>query len=146
MFLITLIQTVCGIYLGASADVDVSAKLFCCFLHPSIGLGLGVLAIENYLNHNSGSMDYTFTNHNKNYPSLSNIIIVMSFSFVIYFILATMLPLDWIYDRQATTEALFAARSDDVHYPCDVQTVDEDGQRQALLHVDSLTHVYPNGT
>ena len=63
VFLTTVALTVCGAYLGIAYDINASLKLFFCFLSPSIGLTMGVIAIESYLYHHQGEdMDYFYYN------------------------------------------------------------------------------------
>jgi hypothetical protein len=148
--LTTCALTVCGAYLGIADDISTGLKLFFCFLSPSVGLTMGVLAIESYLFFNDGSMDYDFVNEGKQYPSLSGIIGVTCASAVTYYFIAVGMPFDWIFPKENTAEVYAASRVDEIKYPCDNEeeeskTSDVDPAK-CILNVATLSHIYPDGT
>jgi ABC-type multidrug transport system fused ATPase/permease subunit len=153
-FLITVALTVCGAYLGIAYEISSSLKLFFCFLSPSIGLTMGVIAIESYLFHHSGDMDYMYYNDSKNYPSLQGINGVMCASAILYFLIILGMPFDWIFRQANSIEMYIASRNDEIKYPCDNEEEEEEGGRhsnkiddsQYLLNVKNISQVYPDGT
>jgi ATP-binding cassette subfamily A (ABC1) protein 3 len=148
VFLTTCALTVCGAYLAIAYNISMGLKLFFCFVSPSIGLTMGVIVIETFLFANGGDMNYHAVNHNKQYPDLYNICMVLLCSALFYFLLTLALPLDWLWKLTSSGDNLALNKQDDLKYPCDQEenaTVKENAG-PVLLDVDSLTQVYPDGT
>lgn len=148
-FILIVILTIAGSFMMASTEVDVSTKLFCCFLHPSLGIAAGIVTIENYFYYHSGEMSYSFVNIHLKYPALGDIITVMIFSSLCYFILTLTMPLDWLWrnpvDQAATL--YYKGTMDDSKFPCDNESMDEnENNKNRVLEVNSLACVYPDGT
>ena len=149
VFLTTCALTVCGAYLAIANNISIGLKLFFCFLSPSVGLTMGVIVTENYLYSKGGPMNYHYTNHNKNYPNLYNIDMILLVSALTYFLITLALPLDWLWNLTGSSnnEALALNKQDDIKYPCDVEENTGVGTGgKVLLDVDALTQVYPDGT
>ncbi len=155
-FLLTVALTVCGAYLAIADNISASLKLFFCFLSPSVALTMGIIVIESYLYHHSGSMDYTYVNENKEYPNLNNINGVIIAASVIYFGLILMMPFDWLFRQTNSIEMYIASKNDDIKYPCDNEEEEREATLDAntaateahntLLNVKNLSQVYPDGT
>ncbi len=152
IFVLTVALTICGAYLGIAYDISIGLKLFFCWLSPSVGLTMGVLAIETYMYHNDNArMDYTYQDMSKNYPCLNDIDAVILLSAFTYFMITLALPLDWLWKLTSTAENLAANRQDEIKYPCDneeegaLANVDAKNS-QYILNVDTLSQVYPDGT
>jgi ATP-binding cassette subfamily A (ABC1) protein 3 len=159
VFLVNTALTVAGAFLTLEYEVSVSAKLFLCFLHPSIAFTFGTFSIETYLHHHSGAaMDANFTDHAKNYPSLNACIGVMIASSIVYLFLSIGMPFEWLQTRLLATSdfalvAFVTDREADVKYPCDDEAAEERKKGiktvsavRNLLKVKGLSHVYPDGT
>ena len=148
-FLLNTALTVCGAYLAVAYNISVGLKLFCCFLSPSVGLSMGIVVIENYLYVNGGPMNYSFINHNKNYPNLNDINSILLVSALTYVLITLCFPLEtiWNFFKLPTIEGIAINKLDHVKYPCDVEENTEVGiGGKVLLNVSSLTQVYPDGT
>lgn len=146
IFIFTVAFTVCGAYMGIANNISASLKLFFCFLSPSVGLTMGVLDIENYLYYNDGNMDYSFVNENKAYPSLASVLGITVVSGIFYILMTLIMPLDWLFERRTDTSLFAAAKMDEVKYPCDMEEEEGQDQRNRLLQVNNLAHIYPDGT
>lgn len=115
---------------GIAYDISTGLKLFFCFLSPSVGLTMGVLIIETYLYHYTGStMDYNYVDTARNYPSLNAVLGVTLLSTLMYSIITIGMPFDWVvkaYNSGSNNavniaEMMAAARADDIDYPCDLE-------------------------
>eukprot|EP01039_Chlorochromonas_danica_P002043 gene2043-2228_t len=145
--------TVCGAYLGIAGNVNVSARLFLCYLCPPMGLTMGVLNIESYLYHHD-QMDFTFVNESKNYPCLNDICGVLVASGITFYLFVSNMPFTWLFEKENTARAVYeAVRSDDVggqnKYPCDNEEEEFphlSDKRNSLLDVRQLSQIYPDGT
>eukprot|EP01038_Epipyxis_sp_PR26KG_P005687 gene5687-7851_t len=152
--------TVGGCYLSINYTMSIGLKMFFSFLVPSVGLSLGVFTIETYLYHNNSDMDFDFVDHNKNYPSLQAINLMMCLSGLVYFLLTIGMPFDFIFKSSLKPfENAIGSKIGEMEYPCDDEdkeaqlSNDEEAnaynkinQIQHLLEVNSLSHIYPDGT
>lgn len=144
VLLTTCALTVCGAYLGIANNINHSVKQLFCFMSPSVGLTMGVLAIESYLHSKGGPMDYDYRNEGRDYPSLNEIIGAIFASGVVYFIIAVGMPFDWIFPSENKAELIANAKLDEVKYPCDSE--DNEEPTDAALNVSNLSQIYPDGT
>lgn len=134
VFLLNTALSVGGAYLDIAYNVSAGAKLFICFLNPSIALTMGVLTIESYLYSNDGDMDYNFQNDNKEYPSLNSITGVMIASAAFFLLIVFGMPFDIIFKNKSfSTENYIAGRADEVKYPCDKEDPEEDSAKEKFL-------------
>lgn len=109
---------------------------------------LGVFSTETYLyHHDNSSLDFFHVDHSKHLPNVNSCIGVLIASSIFYFFIAWGMPFDWIIPKESLSDIL--GRVDDSFvYPCDVETVEdeEDTKKSALLKVNEVTHIYPDGT
>jgi ABC-type multidrug transport system ATPase subunit len=164
-FLLSTGLSVAGLYLACNYHISVETKLFISFLCPQAGFSVGLFTIEQYF-HKYGSVElpYSWSYPAKNMPSLLAINAVLIMSGILYGILAWGTPLMWLtqlpYDDfvlgrsnpKATREAV--EKDDEIEFPCDDEEDDDSQARtniqgdddNCLLNVDSLSHVYADGT
>ena len=107
--------------------------------------------IEEYLYDNPNTaMDNYYANTYRNLPTLASVFTVMIFSALFYMIIAWGYPFDWVMENGE--EKVFNPPVEDKLYPCDKEQEGEQevagamASRPVLLNVNSVYHVYPDGT
>jgi hypothetical protein len=154
VFLTTCALTVCGAYLAIANNITIGLKLFFCFLSPSVGLTMGVIVIESYLFAHGNPMNWHYLNHNKNYPDLYEINVVILISALMYFLIVLSMPLDWVWKLFSLSDSNEPGnekpqQQDELTYPCDAEAedaTDSNVSNSVLLNAESLTQIYPDGT
>ena len=93
-------------------------------------------------------MDNYYANTYRNLPTLASVFTVMIFSALFYMIIAWGYPFDWVMENG--DEKVFNPPVEDKLYPCDKEQEQEGtgamASRPVLLNVNSVYHVYPDGT
>jgi ABC-type multidrug transport system ATPase subunit len=156
-FILSTGLSVAGLYLACNYHISVAAKLFISFLCPQAGFCVGVFTIEEYMHKfGGGHMPYSWSYPDKNMPSLIAVNAMLIMSGLLYGCLAWGTPLTWLaslpYEELVLgrrKEGDVVKRDDEVEFPCDDEE-NESGvdasETACLLNVNSLSHIYPDGT
>jgi ATP-binding cassette subfamily A (ABC1) protein 3 len=149
-FLLSTGLSVAGLYLANAYNITAGAKLFISFLCPQIGFGVGIFTIEDYLHRYSNSdFPYSYHDPTKNFPSLIAVNAMIVMSGLLYGLIAWGMPFDWIFRAENQVQGFLTQKNDEIEYPCDNEEreagVDASGA-DFLLKVNSLSHIYPDGT
>ena len=138
-----------GAYVANDHNISIGLKLFLSFLSPQIGLTVGIFGIETYIfHHGDAPMDWSFVDTRKNLPDLKTLNGVLIASAIFYFLINVGMPFDWIFRKPTLAQALVEGK-EDMEYPCDHEEKESgavDSGAGAVLNVDSLSHIYPDGT
>jgi len=156
VFRLVTLLSVCGAYLAADFDYSIGIKLFFSFLSPSVGMVLGVVMIESYFFRFGSPMNYSYISHTKSYPTLNNLNMVLLLSALMYFLIVLVFPLDGFYKWMGLSKVAKqllereAGEVDESAYPYDKEEEEtnrsSDASLKRLLEVNSIYHVYPDGT
>lgn len=143
-FLLSVILCVCGDYLADNENISIGLKLFLGFLAPPMTFTLGIFQTETYLYHHTDSeMNFSHVDLSKHLPNVNSCLGILIASSVFYSFIAWGMPFDWIIPKENIAEIL--GRMDEtVVYPCDDELIEI--ADEALLTVNDVTHIYPDGT
>jgi ATP-binding cassette subfamily A (ABC1) protein 3 len=150
-FLLSTGLSVAGLYFANAYDISMGAKLFVSFLCPQVGFGVGIFTIEDYL-HRYGdvSFPYSYSDSSKNFPSLIAVNAMLILSGMLYFFIAWGMPFDWLFHTESQVQGYLTQKDEtDMQYPCDNEEQEsgvDTTSSEYLLKVNSLSHIYPDGT